>query len=429
MVTKDKVLKALSIIEDPDLKKDIVSLGFIKELVIDGGSVSFSMELTIAGCPLKNMFKDEATKVVKEIDGVEKVHIVMTSRDATISNKSGNLSKVKHIIAVASGKGGVGKSTISATLASEFSTMGFKVGLLDTDLFGPSIPTLFNVKDVGVNLEDKMILPREVNGIKLISFGFLLGDAPAIMRGPMVSGYIKQVLTTVKWGDLDYLFIDMPPGTGDVQLTISQTIKIDGAVIVTTRSSLSLVDVVKGILMFEKVNIPILGVIENMSHFICDNCDKEHHIFGDKSSDLHKRFGIETLANIPLEGSRARTFENYKSNSINRDLTNNIIREVGRIKSQAVEIPDISLSPKHVSFIWKNSVVEIDNIKLRDNCKCALCVDEYTGEKTLKTEDIPKDIHGLESTPLGNYAVSIKWSDGHSSSIYSYDTIKSINNI
>lgn len=429
MVTKEQVLKALSQIEDPDLHKDIVTLGFIKELIIDGGSVSFSMELTIAGCPLKNMFKEEATKVVSAIDGVEKVHIVMTSRDANISNKSGNLSKVKHVIAVASGKGGVGKSTISATLASEFAAKGYKVGLLDTDLFGPSIPTLFNIKDVGVHQKDNMLIPREVNGIKLMSFGFLIGDAPAIMRGPMVSGYIQQVLTTTEWGELDYLFIDMPPGTGDIHLTISQTIKLDGAVIVTTRSSLSLVDVVKGILMFEKVSVPILGVVENMSHFICDGCDKVHHIFGEESTDLHDRFGIDTLANIPLEGSRARTFETYTSNQINNDLKDKVIRELGKITSQAVEIPEVKLTQKHVTFNWKDKTTEIDNVTLRDNCKCALCVDEYTGKKTLITEDIPGDIHGLESTPLGNYAVSIKWSDGHTSSIYSYDTINSLSSI
>lgn len=428
MIVKEDVLKALSSIEDPDLKKDIVTLGFIKELIINKGSVSFSMELTIAGCPLKNMFKEEATKVVKAIPGVTDVHIVMTSRDANKGvERTGNLKGVKHIVAVASGKGGVGKSTISATLASEFHSKGFKVGLLDIDIYGPSLPTLFNIKDVGVRQENSMILPREHNGLKLMSFGFLMGDAPAIMRGPMVSGYIQQVLTTVDWGELDYLFIDMPPGTGDVHLTISQTIKIDGAVIVTTRSSLSLVDVAKGILMFEKVNVPILGVVENMSHFICDSCDKEHHIFGPERSDLRDRFGIDTLANIPLEGNRATTFSNYRSNSLNSDLMNKVIRELGKLTSIEKDIPTISLTQGGVIFTWKSGVIkEVSNIDLRDSCKCALCVDEYSGEKTLNREDIPKNIHALEASPLGNYAVAVKWSDGHSSSIYSYSTIEAI---
>lgn len=425
MVTKEDVLKVLSKIEDPDLHKDIVTLGFIKELIVDGSTVSFSMELTIAGCPLKNMFQKEATKLVEAIEGVEKVHIVMTSRDSKANNTNESLKGVTNIIAVASAKGGVGKSTVSATLASEFADKGYKVGLLDTDLFGPSLPTLFNINRVGVQQENKMYVPIEHNGIKLMSFGFLMGDAPAIMRGPMVAGYIQQILTAVKWGELDYLFIDMPPGTGDIQLTISQTINLDGAVIVTTRSSLSLVDVVKGILMFEKVNIPILGVVENMSHFICDSCDKEHHIFGEERSNLASRFGIETLANIPLEGERGRSFEDYSSNEINSHLKDQLIRQLGKSKSIMVELPEVKLTKDDVSFLWKDGKeITVDNISLRDSCKCALCVDEYSGKKTLERESIPKDIHGTKAIKLGNYAVSIVWSDGHSSSIYPYSAIE-----
>ncbi len=425
MIKKEDVLKVLSQIEDPDLHKDIVTLGFIKELIIDGSTVSFAMELTIAGCPLKNMFKEEATKLVLGLDGVDKVHIVMTSRDRRTSNDSDSLKNVKNIIAVASAKGGVGKSTVSATLASEFAAKGFKVGLLDTDLFGPSLPTLFNQHDVKIFQKGKMMLPHDYNGIKLMSFGWLMGDSPAIMRGPMVSGYITQILTQVEWGELDYLFIDMPPGTGDIQLTISQTIKLDGAVIVTTRSSLSLVDVVKGILMFEKVEIPILGVVENMSHFVCDSCDKEHHIFGQQRGDLSDRFGIETLAHIPIESTRAVPFDKYESNQINSDLSDSLVRALGVVTSQAIVPPEIILTPDHVSVIWEDGKAkDITNLELRDNCKCALCVDEYSGKKTLKTEDIPKDIHGEKSVQLGNYAVSIQWSDGHTSSIYPYSSLK-----
>ncbi|MGL1893162.1 MAG: P-loop NTPase [Spirochaetaceae bacterium] len=425
MVKKEDVLKVLSKIEDPDLHKDIVSLGFIKELIIDSSKVSFVMELTIAGCPIKDKFKAEAEKAVLALPGVDKVHIVMSSRDKKTSNTTDSLKNVKNIIAVASAKGGVGKSTVSATLASEFAAKGFKVGLLDTDLFGPSIPTLFNQHDVKIFQKGKMFIPAEFNGIKLMSFGYLMGDSPAIMRGPMVSGYIQQILTSVEWGELDYLFIDMPPGTGDIQLTISQTIKLDGAVIVTTRSSLSLVDVAKGILMFEKVSIPILGVVENMSHFVCDNCEKEHHIFGKQKGDLSERFGIETLAHIPIESTRAIPFDKYESNDINSELSNQIVRQLGKLSSEAVKQPEVILTPDTVTVLWDDGKSsEIPNMELRDRCKCALCVDEYSGEKTLQKEDIPKDIQGLEVTPLGNYAVSIKWSDGHTSSIYPYKSLK-----
>lgn len=427
MVQKEDVLKALSQIEDPDLHKDIVTLGFIKELIIDGSSVSFSIELTTAGCPLKNMFKTEAERLVSELEGVKKVHIVMTARQNRISNDSDSLKNVKHVIAVASAKGGVGKSTVAATLACEFAAKGFKVGLLDTDLFGPSLPTLFNIRESKIMQKDNMLIPMDYKGMKFMSFGFLLGDSPAIMRGPMVSGYIQQLLTTVEWGELDYLFIDMPPGTGDIQLTISQTIKLDGALIVTTRSSLSLVDVARGILMFEKVQIPALGVVENMAYFVCDNCDKEHFIFGEKKSDLSDRFGIETIAHIPVDSARAKPFDQYKSNSINSNLADSLIRQVGKHAADATIPPDVKLMTDRVIITWEGETpVEIDNKKLRDSCKCALCVDEYSGEKTLKAEDIPEDIHGQEAVPLGNYAVSIQWSDGHTSSIYPYKTLKAL---
>lgn len=430
MATKEDVLKALSQIEDPDLHKDIVALGFIKELVIDGENVSFSIELTTPGCPLQNMFKTKAEELVGELDGVEKVHVVMTARQNRIANESESLKNVKHVIAVASAKGGVGKSTVAATLASEFASRGFKVGLLDTDLFGPSLPTLFNIHESQIMQRDKMLIPMDYKGMKFMSFGFLLGDSPAIMRGPMVSGYIQQLLTTVEWGELDYLFIDMPPGTGDIQLTISQTIKLDGAVMVTTRSSLSLVDVARGILMFEKVSIPILGVVENMAYFVCDNCDKEHYIFGEKRSDLSDRFGVETIAHIPLDSKRARPFDQYESNKVNQELADSLIRQVGKMSSEVEKAPEIKLFPDRVSLTWEGEKpIEISNHLLRDSCQCALCVDEYTGDKTLKSDEIPADIHALESVPLGNYAVSIQWSDGHTSSIYPYKVLKSLDRL
>ncbi|MEI7999605.1 MAG: Mrp/NBP35 family ATP-binding protein, partial [Candidatus Omnitrophota bacterium] len=194
-----------------------------------------------------------------------------------MSNPFG-LSKVKNIIAVSSCKGGVGKSTVAAGVAKALLRQGMKVGLLDADLHGPSIPTLFNLPSVDIRLNEfKMAVPAEVEGLKLMSFGFLLGDAPAVMRGPIVANYIQQLLFQTDWGELDYLIIDMPPGTGDIQLTITQSIRLTGAVIVTTRQTLSLVDVARGILMFEKVKVPILGIVENMAFFICDACEKKHY--------------------------------------------------------------------------------------------------------------------------------------------------------
>ena len=427
MVTNESVLKALSAIIDPDLNRDIVSLGFIKELVINNGVVSFSIELTTPACPLKNKFKKDAEDAVKAIAGVTDVKVNMTARGVTPANTESGLGKVKSIIAVASCKGGVGKSTTAATIASELAGRGFKVGLLDVDLFGPSIPTLFNVHNPSIKQIGNMIFPVEVNNLKVMSFGFLLGDSPAIMRGPMVSGYIQQLLHSVEWGELDYLFIDMPPGTGDIQLTISQSVRLSGAVVVTTRASLSLVDVVKGILMFEKVGIPMLGVIENMAYFTCDSCDKKHFIFGEEKTLLSDRFGLDSLAVLPLDPEKGKPFDKFESDELSKELVDNLVRAIGKHEAEKVELPKVNFDAEKVEIDWIDGTsVTIPNKKLRDNCQCALCVDEYTGVKTLKYEDIADDIQVLEVVPLGNYAINVKWSDGHTSSIYPYKQLKAL---
>jgi ATP-binding protein involved in chromosome partitioning len=426
LVKKEEILKALSEIIDPDLHKDIVSLGFIKELVISGSKVSFSIELTTPACPVKNQFKVAAEKLVGELEGVEKVHVTMTARNARSENSENGLKGVKQIIAVASAKGGVGKSTVAATLACELRDQGYKTGLLDTDLFGPSLPTLFNITKPGVYQRDDMMIPIEKNGLLLMSFGFLLGDAPAIMRGPMVSGYMQQILLKVDWGELDYLVIDMPPGTGDIQLTLSQAIQVDGAVIVTTRAALSLVDVARGILMFEKVGVPMLGVVENMSHFICDNCDKEHHIFGEAKAP-GERFGLKTLARIPLEPGRGRNMEHYASNDLNKSLVENIARALGKVTADKIVPPEVKQEGDTVLFKWQDQDDwKINAVHLRSSCGCALCVDEYSGEKILNDEDIPRDITVESTTALGNYALAISWSDGHSSGIFPYRQLEEL---
>lgn len=428
-MNKETILKALSNIIDPDLHKDIVSLGFIKNLTIDGASVSFEIELTTPACPVKNQFKEAAEKLVTEIPGVESVKVIMTSRKANPHNRESGLRKVNSIIAVASCKGGVGKSTVAATVALELADRGVKVGLLDADLFGPSLGTLFDVHKVDIQQKENMLIPVEINNLKTMSFGFLLDDSPAIMRGPMVSGYMQQLLHSVDWGELDYLIIDMPPGTGDIQLTLAQSVRLDGAVIVTTRSGLSLVDVARGILMFEKVDIPMLGVIENMSWFICDSCDKKHFIFGDNNSLLSDRFGLKTLAHIPMEGGRARPFKEYRSDELNTALVDNLVKELGRVSAESQRPPEVIPGREETTFAWEDgSRTVVDNLDLRDSCGCALCVDEYTGEKNLNREDIPSDIQPLEAVALGNYAVSIKWNDGHTSSIYPYKKIRGLEN-
>ena len=431
-VKSEDVLKALSVIIDPDFRKDIVSLGFVKNIGIDGGEVSFDIELTTPACPIKSDFQKNAEEAVLALEGVDKVKVNMTAKEVKKDDKNkGGLEQVNNILAIASCKGGVGKSTVAANVARELASRGFKIGLLDADIFGPSVPTLFNIHKPDVRAdEEKRIIPIEKNGMKIMSFGFFLGDSPAILRGPIVSGYIQQLLTGVKWGELDYLVIDMPPGTGDIQLTMTQTIQLNGAVMVTTRQALSLVDVAKGIEMFEKVNVPMLGVVENMSYFDCDGCGKRHYIFGgDEDNIVTKKYGLETLMQLPIKANSGIT------GHIDRDfkdpdivtMVDNIVRAIGKNAYKKKTTPRFSYDDEKISFVWLDGTKsEVSNFDLRADCGCAVCVDEYTGEKLLNRDDIRKDIKPTEIIPLGNYALKIVWNDGHNSGIYPYRQIHSL---
>ena len=336
------------------------------------------------------------------------------------------LSKVKNIIAISSCKGGVGKSTLAVNIAWELSKRNLSVGLLDADIHGPSLPALFNLHSVEIHSDEfKQIIPIDHQGLKLMSFGFLLGDAPAVMRGPIVSRYIQQMLLQVAWGDLDYLIIDMPPGTGDVQLTITQSARLTGAVIVTTPQTLSLVDVARGIIMFEKVSVPILGIIENMAYFICDQCDKKHYIFG--SGKLKERFGVRTLAEVPIQSGMIGNFNQYQSNQYVQNVVDGIIESIKDKKSVHLSVPKINFDANQIHLTWDNGrEFVINNRKLRSNCQCALCIDEMNGKKLFDPNKIAADIAPKEITPLGNYALAITWNDGHSSGIYPYSMLQPV---
>ncbi|MBI3602201.1 MAG: P-loop NTPase [Candidatus Omnitrophica bacterium] len=329
------------------------------------------------------------------------------------------MKNVSHIIAVSSCKGGVGKSTIAALMAQELSRRGFKTGLLDADIYGPSLPSLFHLANVAIRSDEfKQIVPLDHQGLKMMSFGFLLGDAPAVLRGPIVTRYIQQMLFNVAWGELDYLIIDMPPGTGDVQLTITQSVRLTGAVIVTTRHTLSLVDVARGILMFEKVQVPILGIIENMAYFVCDSCQKKHDIFGEARA-LEKRFGVKTLAEIPLDPSLH--LQSYISESVEGLL------KVLKDQNQQISLPEVSFDAQHIRLKFIDGKEKLlNNRDVRLSCGCALCADELTGKKILNPAKIRLDIAPKEIIPLGNYAVGITWNDGHSSGIYPYENLLSL---
>lgn len=278
----ENILEALRIVKDPDLHRDIVSLNFVKDLKIDGKDVSLQIELTTPACPVREELKAESVRAIREnIEGVGRVDVAMTSRVTTNQNTKASpvLPGVKNTVAIASGKGGVGKSTVAVNIAVSLAKDGAKVGLVDADVYGPSIPLMMGIKGRPL-MKNQRLQPIEQWGVKVMSIGFLIDPNQAVIwRGPMAGGAVKQFMSDVDWGELDYLLFDLPPGTGDIQLTLVQTIPLTGAVMVTTPQDVSLADVRKGIRMFEKVNVPLLGIVENMSYYVCSHCGNRDEIF------------------------------------------------------------------------------------------------------------------------------------------------------
>jgi ATP-binding protein involved in chromosome partitioning len=306
-VSESQVLDALRPIIDPDFKKSIVDLGFVKNIEIEGERVAFAIELTTPACPVKEQFEQAARERVGAISGVSEVDVTMTAntRQAVSPIKEKLvLPGVKNMVAVASGKGGVGKSTSALNIALALQRSGAKVGVMDADVYGPSLPLLTNTHGRPQTTANQRIIPLEGYGLKLMSMGFFLTEnSPVIWRGPMVHGLIKQFLTDVAWGELDYLVIDLPPGTGDAALTLTQIAPLSGAVIVTTANDLSLIDARRGLQMFNKVSVPILGIIENMSYFTPPELpDKKYYLFGkDGGKRVAKELDVEFLGEVPID--------------------------------------------------------------------------------------------------------------------------------
>jgi ATP-binding protein involved in chromosome partitioning len=302
-ITQAQILEALRVVRDPDLHRDIVALEFVKDVVINGDAVSFTIELTTPACPVRDEMKQAAERAIKDtVTGVGSVAVTMTSRVTRVERQHTDvLPGVKNTIAVASGKGGVGKSTVAVNLAVALAKEGARVGLVDADLYGPSIPLMMGITG-RPGVRNQRLQPMENWGVKVMSIGFLVDPMQAVIwRGPMASGAIKQFMTDVEWGELDYLVFDLPPGTGDIQLTLVQTIPLTGAVIVTTPQDISLADARKGYVMFEKVNVPVLGLIENMSYYVCSHCGHREEIFDNGGGRrAAEELGIPFLGEIPI---------------------------------------------------------------------------------------------------------------------------------
>ncbi|KAM7509480.1 hypothetical protein LguiA_019933 [Lonicera macranthoides] len=395
------VLKALSQIIDPDFGTDIVSCGFIKDLNVDEaiGEVSFRLELTTPACPIKDMFEQQANEVVAAVPWVKTVNVTMSAQPAKpvfAGQLPVGLQTISNIVAVSSCKGGVGKSTVAVNLAYTLAGMGARVGIFDADVYGPSLPTMVSPENrlLEVDPEKKAIIPTEYLGVKLISFGYA-GQGRAIMRGPMVSGVINQLLTTTDWGELDYLVIDMPPGTGDIQLTLCQVVPLTAAVIVTTPQKLALIDVAKGVRMFSKLKVvQQFGIPHLFDLPIRPNLSAS----GDS--------GIPEVVADP-QGEVAEIFQN---------LGVSVVQQCAKIRQQVSTSVTYDKSLKAIKVKVPDSDEEflLHPATVRRNDRSAQSVDEWTGEQKLQYTDIRDDIEPEEIRPMGNYAVSITWPDGFS---------------
>ena len=371
MTTVDQVLTSLRKVVDPELHKDIVSMGMIKDLAITDGKVSFTLELTTPACPFNDDIEQDVRAAMSDI-GVQNLDLKVTARvmEGRAISMDELIPDVKNIIAVASGKGGVGKTTIAVNLALALARSGAKVGLLDADIYGPSVPLMLGAEADPQVLKNK-IQPPNVEGIKVISMGFFYEQSQqaGIYRGPIVSGIIKQFLTDVDWGSLDYLIIDLPPGTGDAPLTMAQTIPVTGIIIVTTPQDVAMNVAVKALGMFSKLNVPIVGVIENMSYLQCPHCSEHISIFGKGGGQkISEKFDIPFLGEIPLspqimEGSdKGKPVIVSDPDSIQANALRKVAKTIaGRISVIAAELNSNEMPPKESTVAPSSTAAGINN--------------------------------------------------------------------
>ncbi|WP_020532284.1 Mrp/NBP35 family ATP-binding protein [Flexithrix dorotheae] len=357
-ITSKEVLKALSTVEEPDLKKDLVTLNMVRDVAIEGKVVKFTVVLTTPACPLKELIKQRCIDAIhNELSEDLLVMVNLTSDVTSLRDNTPILPNVKNIIAVASGKGGVGKSTVTSNLAIALSKTGAKVGIIDADIFGPSIPVMFDTESAKPGLVQQngknMIIPIEQYGVKLLSIGYLTPSKEAVVwRGPMASSALRQFLSDADWGDLDYLLIDLPPGTSDIHLTLVQTVPVTGAVIVTTPQKVALEDAQKGVSMFRnaQINVPVLGIIENMSYFTpAELPENKYYIFGkDGGKVLADRYEVPFLGEIPLVQSIRESGDKGSPIAMQDDVASAAFNKIAQEMARTIALRNAGLEPTKV---------------------------------------------------------------------------------
>ncbi|MFG0318760.1 MAG: P-loop NTPase [Planctomycetota bacterium JB042] len=438
------VVRVLRNVQDPDLHRDIVSLGFVKKVDIDGGKVSVVVELTTPACPVKEQLRGECERWIRTIDGVTDVHVEMTAqvRGKAAQSSGPVLPGVKNVLAVASGKGGVGKSTVAVNLAAALADAGASVGLLDADVYGPSVAHMVGGEGQPKQNPQGMLVPFDAHGMKFMSMGMLVGDqSPVVWRGPMASSLIQQFLTKVDWGEIDYLVVDLPPGTGDVQLTLTQTAELTGAIIVTTPQDVASEVAQKGLKMFGTVNVPVLGVVENMAYFKCGHCDARHEIFRPRGGDKpFASWGVPVLGAIPIEPELAalgdegtpvvKAAPDSDTAAAFRALAETVASGLSTItmtQAGAGMPTAIDADGPLLQVTWDDGHVSRHNFqRLRFLCSCAGCVDEHTGKRKTVLEFIDPNVRPMKIEQSGRYALQFTWSDNHDTGLYTFPRLRDL---
>lgn len=345
IVSREQVLDRLKTVQDPELHKDLVTLNMIKDVTVDDGRIRIHVELTTPACPLKDQIKKDIEKAVRTIPGVRDIHLDWSAQVRSSRPAARQLPGVKNVVAVGAGKGGVGKSTAAVMLAYGLHRTGAAVGLMDADVYGPSIPTLTGVEGARPRVVGDMIQPEVAGGVKIMSIGFMVErDKALIWRGPMTHGVVKQFLEQVDWGELDYLIVDLPPGTGDVPLSLAQAVPMTGAVVICTPQDVALIDARRAVRMYEQLNVPCLGIIENMSYYLCPKCGHRDELFDHGGAkQAAQDLGVPFLGEIPLNagirrfgdaGAPEKLFTNMES-YVTEAVTKVVANTAGQISIRA----------------------------------------------------------------------------------------------